>query len=102
MKHSSSLVASSIFFLAGSLLYVAPALARSILYAARMSSPSWQIPDPTVERLVPESLTNFGFIAYTICAILVSWSLVEPWLVKWLSSPTNVVQQSREAEPPHH
>ena len=87
MKRSVNWVAASIFFLAGSLLYAIPALARSILYAGTLSGPIWQVPNQTVEQLVPDFLNNLAFVAYLICTVIVAWPPVAQWFESWWSTP---------------
>lgn len=98
MKRGANWVAASVFFLAGSLLYAVPAMARSVLYAARMTG-AYSIPDPTVERLVPERLTNVAFVAYLLCVIALGWPQLEQWINAWFSVPAPS-QPKQDSEPP--
>lgn len=97
MKRSANWVAASVFFLAGSFLYAVPAMARSVLYAGRMSAAAWQYPDKTVEQLVPDWLGNLGFLAYLLCVFALGWPQIAQWLNAYFCVPPP--QQAPQQEP---
>lgn len=82
LKYCVSWLAASIFFAVGSLVSAIPACLRSILYAGRISTGSWSMPDATLEQLVPTWLSGVGRIAYCLCVA----ALVVPFVLEFSPS----------------
>ena len=88
MRYGSNWIAASIFFLAGCMTSLVPAVVRGQFYAARMSTGSWSYPDELIERMVPE-YKGIASLAFVLSVVALVFPAIAKAITTKSRTPTN-------------